>query len=289
VNQERGLWKLALPKTRKDYPPLVVDESALLLVKIYNAVDRAQGHVVPVTFDHNPNQTVGRVGRVEIRDEGLWAEMLLNREGEEAVLTSRYIGLSPTLEEQAWGDGVTRPVRMVELALTNVPDFRESLRHYGNRQVKKTLMRNDTDSDLDYRTELCTYLGLSPGASDEAIKQALNQLQHPVSRATKGPSLKQKVLARKLRGTIRNKNTTSLAWEPWTSGIPQVIPGIAANSFPREGGTVAGLLDMSERVAKGKSPKQIRALANCYGLKSGMRGLLNDKADRMEKALCSRR
>jgi hypothetical protein len=126
-------------------------------------------------FSHHKDKASGAAGwadKLEQHGEGLWAHVRFSESGERAVRGGEYRLISPVLTgfEEVEGDR-KRPSRLYRLALTNDPEIK-GMAPVSNRAMP----HKPKETDMDYKSELITLLGLPEGASDDDITAARTKL-----------------------------------------------------------------------------------------------------------------
>lgn len=153
--------------------------------------DEASGSNFPgllVDYDHfsqdtdKPSEAAGWITVLENREDGIWAQIRWSDKGQEAVAGGRYRLVSPVWKRgdcDTLDNGRVRPLRLDSVALTNDPNLK-GLVPLSNR------VSLGGDAEMDTRLELTSLLGLGADATDDEIKQALDERQHaPRKKAAK--------------------------------------------------------------------------------------------------------
>lgn len=194
-------WVHIAPRGQFDHPSGIVqtlDDRAL--ADIASRFDReASEENFPgllVDFDHfshdgsKPSEAAGWIAALEIRPDGLWAQVRWSDAGDDAVRGGRYRLVSPVwngAEGVFWAEaGVThfRPGRLDRVALTNDPNL-SGLVPLTNRQPAPAPENNpqpETSPPMNYRDELLRLLELPAEASDAEIESALALLAERLQR-----------------------------------------------------------------------------------------------------------
>ena len=136
-----------------------------------------------VDFDHESHdpakssQAAGWITHLENRSDGLWARIRWTDVGEQAVRNGRFRLCSPVFERasaEELGNGRVRPVRLLDVGLTNDPNL-TTLPPITNRNPGGPTKADPIASPM--KTVLLA-LGLSPDASEPAALEAVNVLKN---------------------------------------------------------------------------------------------------------------
>lgn len=130
-----------------------------------------------------------------------------------------------------------------------------------------------SDSEIDYAGYYKELLKLPRSANDWDVRRAQDRLQH-CPRGTLANRARE-IRFRRWGIPLKNRNTSSLAWQPWTSGNPVVLSVDKSNPKP--------MANMARQLARTRTPRQLRCLANQYQDGSDMREMLTKFADAAEK------
>lgn len=187
-------WYHIIPKGEFVHKPTgliqVIDESACKeIMNRFEAEANAKNFPgILVDYDHfsqdtdKPSEAAGWITALDNRDDGVWAQIRWSDKGAEAVKGGRYRLVSPVWKRtdcDSLDNGRVRPRRLDSVALTNDPNLK-GLVPLSNRSSSW-----EKDAELDYKLELTSLLGLPAEATDEEIKQALDEKQHAPAGAKK--------------------------------------------------------------------------------------------------------
>jgi len=130
-------------------------------------------------FDHfsldssTASEAAGWITAMEVRPEGLFAQVRWSDVGEAAVKGGRYRNVSPVFARDDMveiSDGKFRPMRLDSCAITNSPRLlRMKPLSNSNRNQSETT----TDKKVNYKATLTSLLNLSETATDEEISSAI--------------------------------------------------------------------------------------------------------------------
>lgn len=179
-------WYHIVPKGEFIHKPtglmqVIDDQACKNIINRFNA-EKTKPHFpgILVDYDHfsqdtdKPSEAAGWIAELDNREDGVWAQIRWSDKGKEAVQGGRYRLVSPVwkrLDCETLDNGRVRPKRLDSVALTNDPNLK-GLVPLSNRSGW------ESDADVDYKLELISLLGLGSDATDEEIKQALDERQH---------------------------------------------------------------------------------------------------------------
>lgn len=143
------------------------------------------------------DRRLGKVTKLEVRDDGLWGYAEWNSLGRENQAEEFWIYPSPRWDAPQ-GKARFEPERLISIGLTNTPRIKESEPIFNSDQPTK-----DTNTDMD-RTALCQALGLPPEATDEEILAKITAMQSAAADAEAGMTT---------ANDARNKAETDMAEE----------------------------------------------------------------------------
>ena len=148
-----------------------------------------------IDFDHfsydpgKSSEAAGWLQKLQRRPDGLYGRIKWTDAGESAIRNGRYRFVSPTwmrsdCEPVSGEDAKTlRPLRLDSLALTNSPNLR-GMAPLSNRNTdpRGAAMPRETKPTKKMKT-VCTLLGLSPDAAEDAVHGEVAKLQNRLKTA----------------------------------------------------------------------------------------------------------
>jgi len=193
-----GFYHLA-PKGEYPHPEsglvqVIDDESIVAMLNRFGEESKAPNFPgLLVDFEHfsydtdKSSEAAGWITEMQNRADGLWAKVRWSDQGEAAVKNGRYRLISPVwlpTHVQQLGNKRVRPLRLDTAGLTNAPNLR------GMVPLSNRAESNDP-ADTKTKTQpipkrmksLCTALGLSADASEDAALAELTKLKNRATTA----------------------------------------------------------------------------------------------------------
>ncbi len=193
-----GFYHLA-PKGEYPHPESgllqVIDDDATAAM-LNRFADEAKAPNFPgllVDFEHfsydtdKSSEAAGWITELQNRADGLWGKVRWSDQGDAAVKHGRYRLISPVWQPkdvQQLGNKRVRPQRLDSAGLTNNPNLRGMV-PLSNRSASDDAADTKTNNPNPpiRMKSLCTALGLSADASEEAALAELNKLKNRVTTA----------------------------------------------------------------------------------------------------------
>jgi phage I-like protein len=152
-----------------------------------------------VDFDHFSHDTdkssraAGWAMALENRADGLYAQIRWSASGEGAVKGGDFRFISPVFDfatAEQLGGGRVRPVRMLNMAVTNDANMKGRMRPLTNRGGGTAEAPQGKDPNMALKESLCQVLGLPPETADDAVMAKVQELANC---AKETPALKNRV------------------------------------------------------------------------------------------------
>ena len=165
----------------------VLDQPALTaMVNRFNEESKQTNFPgILVDFDHfsydvdKSSKAAGWITNLQNRADGLWAQIRWSTEGKSAVESGEYRFPSPTFlpqDAERLGNNRVRPRRLDTVGLTNKPNLRGMV-PLSNRNTPMGEADAVTKTKGNMKS-VCTALGLSADASEEAVLSEVTKLQN---------------------------------------------------------------------------------------------------------------
>lgn len=128
------------------------------------------------------DRRLGKITKIEVRDDGLWGYAEWNSLGRENKEEEYWIYPSPRWDAPA-GRPRFEPDRLISVGLTNTPRIKESEPIFNSDDPENESDEEPTNTtDMD-RTALCQKLGLPPESTDEEILAKITALMSAADEA----------------------------------------------------------------------------------------------------------
>lgn len=182
-----GVFPVSTPEGKVDQ---IIDETACLAIVNRFRADSAAANFggILVDYDHfsldteKPSEAAGWIVDLQNRADGVYAQIRWAGDGETKVRSGAYRYVSPVFNGSDCESvgGALRPLRLVNVALTNDPNMKgikplsnrsqePGQEEPGNQKPRETGRKGST---MDYKAELLALLGLPAEATDEQITAA---------------------------------------------------------------------------------------------------------------------
>lgn len=201
----------------------VIDDQAVTEILNRFAAESAKANFpgLLVDFEHFSYDTdkssaaAGWIAELQNRADGLWGKIRWSDEGDAAVKNGRYRLVSPVWlpgQVQQLGNKRIRPLRLDTAGLTNNPNLRGMVPLSNRSRSDDPADKPPTQSEPKRMKSLCTALGLSADASEEAALAEVNKLKNRATTAEQAlePG-KTRITALETEVTqLKNRNTELL-------------------------------------------------------------------------------
>lgn len=186
-----------VPKGEHPHPEsglvqVIDDEAITSIVNRFNAESQQKNFPgLLVDFEHfsydsnKPSSAAGWITEMQNRADGIWGKIRWSDDGDTAVKNGRYRLVSPVWlpnQVQQLGNKRVRPLRLDTAGLTNNPNLRGMV-PLSNRSGSTDPADNNNPTQTSSMKRLCTALGLSADASEEAALAELTKLQNRATTA----------------------------------------------------------------------------------------------------------
>ncbi len=191
-------WYQLAPKGEYHHPESgltqVLDDEAMRSIVNRFQAEAAEPHFAGLRvdyehFSYDPGKSstaAGWITGLQNRGDGLWAQIKWSAQGEQDVKGGNYRFISPCWladDVQTLGNQRIRPLRLDTAGLTNNPNLRGMV-PLSNRSASQGAADTTTTPPQPKRMKsLCTALGLSADASEEAALAELHKLKNRATAA----------------------------------------------------------------------------------------------------------